>query len=84
MLHTEKLEENLVKKLSDLNNRKNDLITLVGQFHLQLRELNMLMEQSEKEFDSVSLELDSIIKELEVKYPNGEVDLKDGTVTFEK
>ena len=33
---------------------------------------------------TVSNELNDKLNELEKKYPNGEVDLVDGTVTFEK
>ena len=37
----------------------------------------------EAEYDKLATTLNQTLKELEIKYPNGEIDLKEGIVTFD-
>jgi hypothetical protein len=39
--------------------------------------------QFESEYDKIDSEFNEYIKELEKVYPNGEIDLQAGTVTFQ-
>lgn len=82
--YTEKLEQSLVDKLKDLKNKQNELIINIGQLHLELKQMNSAMQTMESHYMAVTNQLNENLKDLEVKYPNGEVDLVDGTVTFEK
>lgn len=79
---TEKLEVSLVDKLKELNTRKNELIINAGQLHLDIKQLNNALLVVETEFESTSEQLNSLLSELEKQYPNGEIDLLEGTVTF--
>lgn len=82
--HTEKLEESLIERLKELRNKQNELIINIGQIHLELKQMNSAMQTMESQYLTITSELNEKLKDLEAKYPNGEVDLVDGTVTFEK
>ena len=82
--YTEKLEQSLLDKLKHLKNKQNELIVNIGQLHLELKQMNSAMQTMESQYMAVSNELNDKLNELEKQYPNGEVDLVEGTVTFEK
>ena len=79
---TKKLEVSLVEKLRELNNRKNELIINAGQLHLDIKQMNVLLSAVETEFESTNKELNGLLSDLEKQYPNGEIDLVEGTVIF--
>jgi hypothetical protein len=79
---TEKLEVTLVEKLKELNTKKSELIVNAGQLHLDIKQLNDVLSLVEVEFENTSKELNSVLSDLEKKYPNGEIDLIEGTVIF--
>ena len=79
---TEKLEVSLVEKLRELNTRKNELIINAGQLHLDIKQLNTALLIVETEFENTSVQLNGLLSNLEKQYPNGEIDLVEGTVIF--
>jgi hypothetical protein len=79
---TQKLEVSLVEKLRELNTRKNELIINAGQLHLDIKQMNVLLSVVETEFENTNKELNSVLSDLEKQYPNGEIDLVEGTVIF--
>lgn len=79
---TEKLEVSLVEKLRELNTRKNELIINAGQLHLDIKQLNTALLIVETEFENTSVQLNGLLSDLEKQYPNGEIDLVEGTVIF--
>jgi len=79
---TEKLEVSLVEKLRELNTRKNELIINTGQLHLDIKQMNVLLSVVETEFENTNKELNGLLSDLEKQYPNGEIDLVEGTVIF--
>jgi DNA repair exonuclease SbcCD ATPase subunit len=78
----QKLESSLVEKLKELNTRKNELIVNTGQLHLEIKQLEKLISVVEFEFEDTNKQLNSLLSDLEKQYPNGEIDLLEGTVTF--
>jgi hypothetical protein len=82
--HTEKLEETIVEKLRQLNTRKNELIINTGQVHLDITELERVLTMLEVEFQQTSKEMNTILSDFEKKYPNGEIDLVEGIVVYQK
>ena len=82
--YTEKLEESLIERLKELRNKQTELIVNIGQLHLELKQMNSAMQSMESQYLTINSELNDKLKDLEAKYPNGEVDLVDGVVTFEK
>jgi hypothetical protein len=81
-LQTEKLEESILSKIKELNNRKNELIANAGQLHLDIAELNKIILVIEDEYVQTNKELNIILADLNQKYPNGEINLVEGNVTF--
>jgi hypothetical protein len=79
---SEKLEVSLVEKLKNLSLKKNELTLKVGEVHLELKELTTILNRMESEYMVTSNELDKLLADLQTKYPNGEIDLVEGTVTF--
>lgn len=78
----QKLESSLVEKLKELNTRKNELIVNTGQLHLEIKQLEKLISVVEFEFEDTNKQLNSLLSDLEKQYPNGEIDLLEGNVTF--
>ena len=78
----QKLESSLVEKLKELNTRKNELIVNTGQLHLEIKQLEKLISVVESEFEDTNKQLNSLLSDLEKQYPNGEIDLLEGTVSF--
>jgi hypothetical protein len=78
----EKLEVSLVEKLKNLSLKKNELTMKVGEIHLELKELTTILNRMETEYMVTSNELDKLLADLQTKYPNGEIDLVEGIVTF--
>jgi hypothetical protein len=81
-LQTEKLEESILSKIKELNSRKNELIANAGQLHLDVAELNKIILVIEDEYVQTNKELNIILADLNQKYPNGEINLVEGNVTF--
>ena len=81
-LQNEKLEESILSKIKELNNRKNELIANAGQLHLDVAELNKIILVIEDEYVQTNKELNIILADLNQKYPNGEINLVEGNVTF--
>lgn len=79
---TEKLQPELIETLRKLKNRQGELVLNLGQVHLELKQLSKIQASMEDEHEFVSKELQKELLQLEEKYPEGEIDLNDGTVTF--
>lgn len=88
------LKESLTADVLDSIKQKRDevsnLVMELGQIGLRTRELknellklDQLKISMENRFDEVNEEVKEILGKLEVKYPNGEIDLNEGVVYFE-
>jgi hypothetical protein len=90
MQKKEKLEESVVVKLRELQTKANDSILGLGELELRLRELNAELEQinqAKKEvlaiYDQSIAGISAELKNLEITYPKGEIDLIEGVVIFD-
>lgn len=81
-LQTQKLEEFEFINLKNLSSKKTELVYNIGELYLELSELKKIIAGAETEYNQISSELDKLLTELNQKYPNGEIDLNDGTVSF--
>lgn len=79
---TEKLEQELVDKLKSLNTKIGELSLETGRLYLKRTEIDSALKEIENQYAELSNELNIEIIELDKKYPNGEIDLIEGTVTF--
>lgn len=87
----EKIPQDKFVTITNLQREANQTMLDLGQIHLQIRDFELqikkmteLRQTLEEKFDKASIGLDNIILDLQKNYPNGELDLNDGTVTYEK
>lgn len=86
----ENISQEIVKQLVDGQNETSTIIFQLGEISLRMRELNIETEkllktrkELEEKFDVLALKLDNTVSDLQRKYPNAEIDLNEGTVTYE-
>ena len=87
---TEKLSPEIIENLRGMQTKANELVIGLGQLHLRIKDFKLETErlisqqkQMEIDFESNDNEFTKIIKDLETKYPKGEVDLNEGIVIYE-
>lgn len=87
----EKLSDEQIKQIGELQNKISEIMLSLGEGHLRIRDLNLeldriktIVKNYETEFDSLNNQYNQIVSELEKQYPNGEVDLAEGTVSIEE
>lgn len=81
---TEQLSQEVLEQLRKLQSDSNDIVYELGQIEVRFLDLKTYKKTLEETFTKNKVLLDEVLKDLEVKYPNGEVNLQDGTVTFEE
>jgi hypothetical protein len=87
----EVLSSEILEKLRNSQSEINLIIMDLGQLGLRHRELraellklDQLKISMETKFDELNESVNLILSDLEKTYPKGEVDLRDGTIRFEK
>jgi hypothetical protein len=87
---TETLSPEIIDNLRGMQTKANELVIGLGQLHLRIKDFKLETERlisqqksMEIEFQSNDNEFTKIIKDLETKYPKGEVDLNEGIVIYE-
>ena len=87
---TENLSKETIDKLTETQGKINNSILNIGQAELriiklekEIEQIKLMKTQFESDYDKIDLEFNDYIKELEKIYPNGEIDLQAGTVTFQ-
>ena len=90
-IKTEKLAEETYKKLVDLQTEINGLVNTIGNAHLQIRDAELQLnnfkfslQNLETTFDEKNEELNEVLYVLEKTFPKGEIDLREGTITYEE
>jgi predicted nuclease with TOPRIM domain len=85
-----KLPEDSLETINSLNTKLNNLISSFGQIYIRKREitdeiskLDEILEKSEDEFKSTNLELRNVIDAIDEKYPQGRINLQDGTIQYQ-
>jgi len=85
-----KLDEQVLKSITDLNQKSNALISDFGSIYIRRKELeeeltrlDTVLEQAEEQFKSVNAELKEIVDVLDDKYPQGRLNLQDGTIQYQ-
>lgn len=88
---TEKLSEESLDTIVKNQNEANQLVFELGQVALEIRDLNVKIKKLEEvkatfesRIDEISANLNATLQSLQKIYPNGEIDLKEGTVTYQK
>ena len=87
---TENLSKETIDKLTEKQAKINNSVFNIGQAELriiklqkEIEQIKLMKAQFESDYDKIDSEFNEYIKELEKVYPNGEIDLQAGTVTFQ-
>jgi hypothetical protein len=87
---TETLSPEIIDNLREMQTKSNELIIGLGQIHLRIKDFKVETERligeqkaMEIDFESNDKKFTNTIKELEIKYPKGEIDLINGIVIYE-
>jgi hypothetical protein len=85
-----KLDEDILKTITDLNQKSAGIINEFGQIYIRKDELHeelMRLEEflltGKDEFKATNLQLKEVIDALDDKYPQGRINLKDGTIQYQ-
>lgn len=89
-IETVKIDEQVLKNITDLNKRQGVLITDFGSIYVRKKELNeelqqleRILEKSEDEFKLVSAELKDTLEALDDKYPQARINLQEGYLQYQ-
>ena len=85
-----KLDENVLQSITDLNQKSTGIINEFGQIYLRKKEiqdeligLDEVLQKGEDEFKSINFQLKEIIEALDDRYPQGRINLQDGTIQYQ-
>ena len=85
-----KLDENVLESIKDLNQKSAGIINEFGQIYLRKKEiqdeltgLDDVLQKGEDEFKSINFQLKEIIEALDDRYPQGRINLQEGTVQYQ-
>ena len=88
-LVTVELTEDILTPLREGNGKIQDLVNAFGQIYLRRKELEEEMvkleeglERAEADFKSQNDEMRELVAGLEKEYPRGQIDLREGTITY--
>ena len=85
-----KLDEDILKTITDLNQKSAGIINEFGQIYIRKDELHeelMRLEEflltGKDEFKATNLQLKEVLDALDDKYPQSRINLKDGTIQYQ-
>lgn len=85
-----KLEESVLTSITDLNQKINTIISNFGNIYIrkkeieeELKRLDTILEESEAKFKLTNEELKNVLDLLDDKYPQGRINLQDGTIQYQ-
>lgn len=90
-LVTVELSEEKLNEIKSYNSQLNQLMTQLGQLHIRKNELHSELQrideafvEAENNFKSTNSEMRKELNKLERDYPRGQLDLENGTITYNK
>ena len=85
-----KLDEKVLETITELNQKSAKIINEFGQIYVRKRDiqtelisLDEFLQKGEDELKSTSLELNEVFDALDEKYPQGRINLQDGTIQYQ-
>jgi vancomycin resistance protein YoaR len=85
-----KLDATTVDKIKDLNQKSNLLVNDFGSIYLRKKQiadelirLDEILQKSEVDYKLLQEELNKIGEEIDEKYPQGRINIQDGTVQYQ-
>jgi hypothetical protein len=87
---TVKLDEDIIDSINDYQSKSNLLVNDFGSIYIRKREiqdelmrLDEILEKAEDDFKSIQFQLKEIVEGLDDKYPQGRINLQDGTIQYQ-
>jgi hypothetical protein len=85
-----KLDEAVLKNITELNQKSANIINEFGQIYIRKEEiqeemikLDEFLQSGKDEFKAINLQLKEVIDALDDKYPQGRINLKEGTIQYQ-
>lgn len=85
-----KLDDATVDKIKELNQKSNLLVNDFGAIYLRKKQieeelinLDEILEKSEGDYKSLQKELNEIGEQIDEKYPQGRINIQEGTVQYQ-
>lgn len=89
-IETAKIAEDTLKSITDLNQKINSLFIEFGQIYIRKKEITEelikmddFLEKGEDQFKMLNSELRDVIDSLDDKYPQGRINIQDGTIQYQ-
>jgi hypothetical protein len=89
-IETAKIAEDTLKSITDLNQKINSLFIEFGQIYIRKKEITEelikmddFLEKGEDQFKMLNSELRDVIDSLDDKYPQGRINIQDGTNQYQ-
>jgi hypothetical protein len=89
-IETVKMEDDVLKNVTELNNQIANIVSRFGEIYIRrnelqndLKRLDELQLQFDDEFKAKNDELRDVLDALDDKYPQGRINLQDGTITYQ-
>jgi hypothetical protein len=85
-----KLDDGVFESIQNLNGTINQYVSRFGEIYLRKKELSEelirlddVLEKFEDDFKSTNEQLREILSNLDEQYPQGRLDMADGTITYQ-
>lgn len=85
-----KLNEDVLKSITDLNQKAASIIQEFGKIYVRKKEIELdiismdeFLVQGQEELGATNKELRDIIDALDEQYPQGRINLQDGTIQYQ-
>lgn len=86
---TETLDKEVVERLTKIQSEQDSMVIALGQVAVQRRQFQKNLDELSKKEGEFGARLDKSINELNIelgeldkKYPNGQIDLENGTIIY--
>lgn len=89
-LQTEKLQKETLDFIKNSQTEISEYVFQMGELTFkkreittQLNKLDEIQKELEEKFDLTALKLENAVQDILRKYPNGDINLEEGTITYE-
>ena len=87
---TEKLQKETIDFIKNSQTEISEYVFQMGELTFKIREvtsqltkLDEIKKEIEEKFDISALKLENAVQDILRKYPNGDINLEEGTITYE-
>jgi predicted nuclease with TOPRIM domain len=89
-IETAKLDEDILKNITELNQKVNNYLVDFGSIHIRKKEiseelirLDEVLEKTEDMFKAANKQIKELMDAIDEKYPQGRINLQDGSVQYQ-